>query len=683
MEDLAVATQRLLRLFAEKGTRKEYLDSLVEMVADWCGCGSAGIRVLSGNGEIRYESYIGYTREFWEQENCLSVKLDQCVCVRVILGVPEPLDEACMTKGGSFYCRDLTGFVSGLSGDARSRFRGTCVSEGYRNVSIVPIRYRETIVGVIHMADVQAGKLALDAIQFLESLSPLIGEAVHRFNLEEDLRSSEAQYRRIFQNAPYGIFRVSADGDFQSANPALARMFGFQSPEEMVMAGRSTDDSGSDAEMRLDLLRFLGDRDSHQGFSGKLATRTGEEIWISVNAQAVRGEKGEIICYEGTVEDITQRRRAELDRAMLATAVEQASEGVMITDKRGTVRYVNPAFEEITGYGRNELIGTARYFPVETRGESVYSEYRNALKQGEPWRARVKERKKDGTSYEAELTISPIRSDSGAVTGYVTIQRDVTKEVRLEMRIRQSQKLEAVGTLAGGIAHDFSNILSAIIGFSEMALEDLAEDHRAHRPVSQIARAGLRGRELVRQILTFSRQGKTERTLMYVKPAVEESVAFLRASLSPAIDIRMNLDAGAAAILGDPTQFQQVIVNLCTNAAYAMREGGGVLEISLVTTMDPPVPAVRVGNPVSGPWVRLSVSDTGCGMEEDVMERIFDPFFTTKGSGSGTGIGLAVVHGIVESHEGRIFVTSEKGKGTRFDVYFPVCLGGEITDTLD
>jgi two-component system cell cycle sensor histidine kinase/response regulator CckA len=232
--------------------------------------------------------------------------------------------------------------------------------------------------------------------------------------------------------------------------------------------------------------------------------------------------------------------------------------------------------------------------------------------------------------------------------------------------------MEAIGTLAGGIAHDFNNILAAIMGYTEMALYDVPEGTSGRRNLEQVLKAGYRGKDLVKQIITFSRRRDEERRPMRISPIVKEALKMLRASLPTTIDIRQNIKTQSGMVLADPTQIHQVLMNLISNAAYAMREKGGVLEVSL-TDVDiylddaaPPHPDLK-----PGPYLKLTVSDTGHGIEHAIMERIFDPFFTTKRPGEGTGMGLAVVHGIVKSYGGAILVDSEPGKGSAFDVFFP------------
>ena len=230
--------------------------------------------------------------------------------------------------------------------------------------------------------------------------------------------------------------------------------------------------------------------------------------------------------------------------------------------------------------------------------------------------------------------------------------------------------MEAVGTLAGGIAHDFNNILAAIIGFTEMALDDVDQGSQLERNLQRVLKSGMRARDLVKQILAFSRITAKERKPLQLSTAVEEALKLLRASLPSTVDLRFMVDNESGAVLADPTQIQQIVMNLCTNAVQAM-EDRGLLKLTLSdfnfkSLREAPAPEME-----PGAYVRFSVSDTGHGMSKEVMEHIFDPFFTTKGPGQGTGLGLSVVHGIVKSHDGAITVESEPGKGSTLTVYLP------------
>ena len=369
-----------------------------------------------------------------------------------------------------------------------------------------------------------------------------------------------------------------------------------------------------------------------------------------------------------------ERKQAEEERVHLVTAIEQSAEGIITTDMNWIIQYANPAFEKLTGYSKNEIIGQhTRVLKSDKHDRAFYERIRETLARGEVWSGRLTSRRKDGTFYEVEATASPVRDISGAIINYVGVHRDITQEVKLERELRQAQKMEAMGTLAGGIAHDFNNILAAIVGYSEMAHSRVPPGSPAHRNLEQVLKASHRATDLVKQILAFSRQREQERKPLRIGPIVKEALKLLRSTLPTTIEIRQYLavDAAECTVLADPTQIHQVLMNLCTNAAHAMRARGGILEVSITEIEVKADLVFRYLEMKPGHYVKLAVSDTGPGMDAAVMERIFEPYFTTKGPGEGTGLGLSVVQGIVKDHGGEIRVQSEPGVGTTFEVLLP------------
>ena len=270
------------------------------------------------------------------------------------------------------------------------------------------------------------------------------------------------------------------------------------------------------------------------------------------------------------------------------------------------------------------------------------------------------------------VSSAPLLDDTGDCVGIVHTARDITENKKLESQLRQAQKMEAIGTLAGGIAHDFNNILMAILGFAELAQIQASEKSPLAAHLAEVLKAGNRARELVKQILTFSRQTESERKPIEIHLIVKEALKLLRASIPTTIEFRKKINLDCGLVLGDPTQIHQVVMNLCTNAYQAMLKKGGILGIAVnPITID--IKDSKDGSHAlpPGPYINLEVSDTGAGMDRATLERVFDPYFTTKEKGKGTGLGLAVVHGIVKDHGGHISAYSEPGKGSTFHVYFP------------
>ncbi|MEJ2283239.1 MAG: ATP-binding protein, partial [Desulfobacterales bacterium] len=286
---------------------------------------------------------------------------------------------------------------------------------------------------------------------------------------------------------------------------------------------------------------------------------------------------------------------------------------------------------------------------------------------------------RDGKIIPVIISGAIYRNRDGVPAGSIINLRDIREQKRLQSQLHQAQRMEAIGPLAGGIAHDFNNILSAIMGYTEIVLNDAEKDSPTQHNLKEVLKAGGRARDLVKQILTFSRQAEQELRPVQIKIAVKEALKLIRASLPTSIEIHQNI-ASDSVVLADLTQIHQVVMNLCTNASHAMQAGGGTRIILVDAEIDSDFAAGHPGL-LPGPHIQLSVIDTGHGMSPDVLNRIFDPFFTTKEKGEGTGMGLSVVHGIVKSYGGEIIVHSEPGKGTRFDIFFPVIEKFEFGET--
>jgi len=372
-----------------------------------------------------------------------------------------------------------------------------------------------------------------------------------------------------------------------------------------------------------------------------------------------------------TIRMNSERMKVRQERKLLASVLEQANEGIMIFDGEGIIKYVNPAINKIAGHDQGEILGrNIRELQADGEKQKFYEVIWDTINKGENRFGNFVFSGVNSDRVEINATIWAVSEESGT-SSYAMLIRDVSREVQLERQLRLAQKMEAIATLAGGIAHDFNNNLASIITCAEMARDDTVEGTPMRELLDVVLRAGYRGRNLVKQILTISCQEEQERQPVYVDQVVDECLQLLRASFPKSIEIQLNFAEDLGLVLADPTQIHQIIVNLCTNAAHSMREKGGVLEINL-NNIDLDADAAQIHQDLhAGQYLRLTVRDTGNGMSRDIIERIFDPFFTTKGKAEGTGLGLSVIHGIVKNHHGAITVSSVPGHGSTFHVYLP------------
>jgi PAS domain S-box-containing protein len=407
-----------------------------------------------------------------------------------------------------------------------------------------------------------------------------------------------------------------------------------------------------------------------------LADKAGARIPVESAINYLEYDGRSFACH--LITDLHGRREAEAEFRRLGTAVEQAAESIMITSIDGAVTYVNPAFTRLTGYARDEIIGhNARILNSGRQGPEVYQDLWRTIGAGETWRGHLVNRKKDGSLYEEEAVISPVRDPQGNTISYVAVKRDVTREMAMEQQLRQSQKMEAVGNLAGGVAHDFNNLIMVISNCAKFARDSLPGDAPAIADLDQVIEAGRRAATLTRQLLAFSRRQTLARETEDLGRIIRELEKMLRRLLRENIAFNIHLPVGDCPVKVDVGQIEQVLVNIVVNASDAM-PGGGTLTIAAEANvpMDDAhrdLLAELPGHPEAR-FARLRIVDTGTGMSPAIAAHIFEPFFTTKGV-LGTGLGLATACGIIRQHEGAIGVVTQPGKGSEFFIYLPMDTG--------
>ncbi len=483
---------------------------------------------------------------------------------------------------------------------------------------------------------------------------------------EDALQESEKRFRAVIDQAADAIFLIDLEGHFVDVNRRTCETLGYTRRELLQMKVEDIERGISFEDARKRVASG-----SPVTLEGRQRRKDGTEFPVEVRSGFIELQGQQMVL--ALARDVTERARAEEERARLAKAIEQAAESILITDAEGTIEYANPAFEKMTGYVISNVIGQTPYFlESNQQGENFQEQLWEQVRNGKAWSGRILIKRQDGQLCEVDSTLSPVFDHAGRLVNCVGVSRDVSHEVELEKQLLQAQKMEAIGTLAGGIAHDFNNILFSIMGYTDLVKESLPTTSKGYEFLREIEYAAQRATDLVGQILTFSRQTERKERTLRLQPIIEEALKLLRGVLPTTIDLVQHLDADCGPVLADSSQIHQVIMNLATNAYHAMRKQGGTLTVSLRQvylsgTAIAELPDLKAGN-----YACLSIEDTGVGMPKETIERIFEPYFTTKEAGEGTGLGLSTVHGIVRSCNGHIGVYSTPNKGTAFTIHLPL-----------
>lgn len=528
--EMARASNDLLQLFTRSFSRNDYLDSVVDLVRVWSKCRCVGVRILDENGGIPYESYVGYSREFWERENCLSVKTDQCACIRVITGKFERCDAPFITPNGSFFCNNSRELMNSSEENGKKCFRGVCAQNGFASIAVVPIRHQNRTLGAFYLADKNEGRLSGKDVEFMEVMAPIVGEVIHRFSIEED-------------------------------------------------------------------------------------------------------------------------------RTRLMAAAESAPDAFVITDIKGKIQYANPAFERITGFSRQDAAGHDLHILDSGRhDEAFYQVIRESMKLGNIWNGLLISKKKDGSLYHEDCTISPVNDAAGKIINYVSVRRDVSEKLRLESIAEAVNTMNNIGYIFSGIRHEIGNPINSI----KMALTVLQtnlDNYSKESVLNYIQRIQdelSRVEYLLKSLKTFN---------MYETPALQDirMTDFLEKFLSlfkedyerKGIAITCSVDPDAELCHADPRALQQVLLNIFTNAIDAC-EGR-------------PDPKISITVSKSSGMIRLRFSDNGCGITGEHLGNLFKPFYTTKSSG--TGLGLVIARKMLAKMNSSIEVKSRINEGTEVDIF--------------
>lgn len=531
-------TNRLLKMFTQNITRKMFLDETVRLIKSHCGCHHAAIRVMDNKGNIPFESYDGYSDDFISCESPLSIHNDQCVCIRAITSLYDPQDADVLTPNGSFYYHNFVDYLSRLGEEGRGRYRGGCSLHGFRSIAVIPMRYQDRTVGLIHLADEKEGLFSKEVIEFIETLSYIIGEAITKFEIREE-------------------------------------------------------------------------------------------------------------------------------SARLASAADSAADAIVITDHKGIIQYANPAFEQITGYKKEEVIGrNIHMLDSEKQSEDLYIQMREVLKRDGVWKGVLINRKKDGTIYHEECTISTVKDSSGEIRNYVAIKRDITEKLRLESIAETVNTMNNIGYIFSGVRHEIGNPVNSV----KMTLSML-KDNLERFDVATIQRYLERSMEEIRRIEYLLRALKNFNMYERMKPEeieirsfMDKFIAIINDDFSKRnISLSLQISPDVDYCYADPRALHQVLLNILINACDAF-DG----------KKDPNI-SISVSD-ASG-MINIRVQDNGCGMTKEQLKNLFRPFYTTKPDG--TGLGLVITKRMLTLMNGIIEIDSIKDKGTTVDILLPRRANGQ------
>ncbi|NCC25505.1 MAG: PAS domain S-box protein [Deltaproteobacteria bacterium] len=484
----------------------------------------------------------------------------------------------------------------------------------------------------------------------------------------------------ILMNAPIGVFASTPSGSFVSVNPAFARMFGYDSPESMIRSvtdiGRQIYADPKNRETFKALLQMNGKVDNYEC---RFCRVDGTEFWGAIHAKQIQGDGKDVGNYYGFVMDITQRKQDEEALLLTQFAMDRAPDSILWVDADGKIAYANDAAYFSLGYSQEELLG-AEIFDIDPEfPPERWEQHKADLKKQKRMTFEGLHRTKDGRFFPVEVTTNYIEY-KGRFLG-IAFDRDVTERKRaeeerrkLQAQLAHAQKMESLGTLAGGVAHDFNNLLQAMTGHVQLLQKDVSETSVVADRLKKMEKSIGRAAQLVKQMLFFSRKSEAWKQPIDLNREVDETVTMLKRTIPRMVDIEAHLDSSLWLINADPTQVEQVLLNLGSNAADAMPDGGKLIIETSNATLDADFTRVHL-DAEPGEYVLLSVTDTGIGMDSQILDHAFDPFFTTKEIGKGTGLGLASVYGIVKDHNGHILCYSEPGQGTVFKVYWPALHG--------
>ena len=527
----------------------------------------------------------------------------------------------------------------------------------------VSVRFGPTFDYALYWKVIAGAALLLAGLVFWNR--QLSKEIARRKQAESLQAESEANYRHLFE--AHGAVKLVLDpesGQIVDANRSAEAFYGWSRDKLMCMNIRNVNTASS--KVVMDYMNKALTGESHFEFQHCLADGSIRDVEVFCSQVMWNGK----VCLHSIIHDISDRKRVMMECERLMAAVGQVADGVVITDRDGIIQFVNSAVESATGRSHDSLIGLHLDALKSDEPGQCFKTLQQTLAGGRQWRGRFVNRGSDGRRRISEATLSPVRDPEGRIVNYVSVERDITEHVLLSEQLHQAQKMESVGRLAGGVAHDFNNMLQVILGHVELALDTLGSDHPVIGDLREIEKATRNASTLTRQLLTFARKQPVTPQALDLNDAVSGMIPMISKVIGEAITLSWEPRQGLWVVNMDPVQLKQILVNLCVNARDAIQGVGSIMLETRNVVLDEAYCAVHVGVRC-GEYAMIAVCDTGCGMSAEVKAHLFEPFFTTKKAGKGTGLGLAIVYGIVKQNQGDIHIYSEPGQGTVFKIYLP------------
>jgi PAS domain S-box-containing protein len=585
---------------------------------------------------------------------------------------------------GNYRNRHHAGLSRHLAGgEANAMGRITEMEALRRNGEVFPIEMMldklpidGEIIFTATIRDITERKRSENALKRLnEKLEEKVLERTRELEeASQTLRVQQERLQAMIDNTIVGIGSMDTEGRYKQVNDAFAQFLGY-APDELIGKNHLDVTHPEDVDTCRDCLRKLVSDDIHHyRLEKRFIHKSGETVWGDVSISATRDASGKPVEIIDVITDITERKKAEARLHKLSRAVSQADEGVVIADSDGSIEYINSAFTRITGYTPADILGQ----PLSTlendqRDEALHHNIGHTLQQGQPWEGRLVIRHKGGSEFPLHLTASPIFNDAGEITNYVGIGQDLTDYEELEERFHQAQKMESLGTLAGGIAHEFNNMLAGITGNLHLAMMRVKEMPEVEKQLQNAQRISFRAADMIRQLLAFAHRDIVQMQSFDLIAFVDEAFRLHRVSIPKQIKCRTQFCDESLMVRGDEAQLHQILTNLLNNARDALKDNDHPeITVSLSRFEADDAFRKKHADLKKGLFACLSVHDNGQGIPKSQIQDIFEPFFTTKSVGEGTGLGLSMVHGAVTMHGGTIEVESHEGKGSTFRIYLPL-----------